>query len=67
LISPCPLLHKKQWRRGKNKSQSKCFGSGFSLSSTLFVEERAGRGGLVNIAFAFNFLLLGKKLLLIVV
>jgi hypothetical protein len=27
-----------------------------SLSSTLLVEERAGRGGLLNIAFAFCFL-----------
>jgi hypothetical protein len=31
------------------------FGCGFSLSSTLLVEERAGRGGLLNIAFDFCF------------
>jgi hypothetical protein len=37
--------------------QSFCSGSGFSLSSTLLVEERAGRGGLLNIAFAFKAIL----------
>jgi len=30
------------------------FCSGFFLSSTLLVEERAGRGGLLNIALAFG-------------
>jgi len=41
------------WRRGKSQWHSIgfCFCFGFSLSSTLLVEERAGRGGLFNIAF----------------
>jgi hypothetical protein len=39
LLSPGPLLHQKQWRRGGSRVGSRLE---LPLSSTPFVEERAG-------------------------